>query len=329
MKPQIIAEISANHNGSLDTALELVAKCAKAGASAIKLQTWTPDRMVVDPTLVVQSGPWKGWNMMEMYRKAHTPWEWHQPIFDLAKAKGMDAFSSVFDRGALDFLESIGCPRYKIASFECTDIPLIEAVASTKKPMIISTGMANWPEIIAAITAAQTFGCHDITMLKCTSAYPAPASSANLKTMQRFLGHAKFGLSDHTMGIGVAIAAVALGASMIEKHVTLSRKAPGLDSAFSAEPADLKRLVDGCNDAYDALGNQEFGLDPAENDQRKFRRSWYAIKDVKNGQRLQMDNIATARPTGGMLPSDYRKLLNRKAKRTIKAGEAINTGMLR
>ncbi len=329
MKPIIVAELSANHNGSLDTALELVAKCANAGASAIKLQTWTPDRMVVDPTLVVQSGPWKGWNMMEMYRKAHTPWEWHQPIFDLAKDKGMDAFSSVFDLGALDFLESIGCPRYKIASFECTDLPLIEAVAQTKKPMIISTGMANWPEIVAAIGAAQSFGCTDLTMLKCTSAYPAPAASANLKLLERFWKYGKFGLSDHTMGIGVAIAAVALGASMIEKHVALSRKAPGLDSAFSAEPADLKRLVDGCNEAYEALGNQEFGLDPAEADQRQFRRSWYAVQDVKTGTRLQVPNIATARPAKGILPADYRKLLNRRAKTTIKAGEAITFSMLR
>lgn len=335
MKPIIVAEISANHNGSLDTALELVDQCAKAGADAIKLQTWTPDRMVLDKTLVVESGPWKGRNMVDMYREAHTPWEWHKPIFDLAKSKGMDAFSSVFDKGALEFLESIECPRYKIASFECTDIPLIEAVAATKKPMIISTGMANRSEIVSAYQAAKNNGCKDITLLKCTSSYPALPSSANLRMMYQELGRMephmsmpnKYGLSDHTTGIAVAIAAVAVGACMIEKHVML----PGctsLDSGFSVIPMMLEALVMGCDDAYQALGNQEFGQDRAEDDQRKMRRSWYVIKDMRKGERFSVDNIETARPAGGINPADYPKILNRKAKRTIKAGELLRWDMM-
>lgn len=332
MKPVIVAEISANHGGSLDTALELVEKCAKAGADAIKLQTWSPDKMVLDPTLVVQSGPWVGRNMMAMYREAHTPWEWHKPIFDLAKSKGMDAFSSVFDREALAFLEEIGCPRYKIASFECTDIPLIELVAATKKPMIISTGMATWDEIRMSYAAAKNTGCKDITMLKCTSAYPAPAASSNLRAMAS-MGDAfkdKVGFSDHTKGIGAAIAAVCWGAVMIEKHVMLPGT-PSLDSGFSVTPSVLKVLVRGCKDAHDALGDHStsFMPDKAEDAQRAMRRSWYVSKDLRKGDRLTFDNIVTARPEArGISPAEYPKLLNRKAKRTIKAGELLRWDMM-
>lgn len=325
MRPEIVAELSCNHGGSLDKALELVEQCAEAGAHAIKLQTWTPDKMVLDPHLVVQDGPWKGRKMMELYREAHTPWEWHKPIFDFAKAKGIDAFSSVFDLEALEFLESIGCPRYKIASFELTDTRLIKAVASKEKPMIISTGMASMIEIFRAYTiACEELGPEDVTMLACTSAYPAPPSSMNLRAM-----HArnwKHGLSDHTTGIAVAIAAVALGATMIEKHVTLGGDT--LDAGFSVTPKTLKALAAGCFAAYEALGDGVWRQNPAEDAQRAFRRSLYALQDISAGGVLTTENVTTARPALGMCASQYFNVLNLKVKTAIKAGSPLTSDMV-
>lgn len=327
MRPEIVAEISANHGGSLDTALELVEQCAEAGAHAIKLQTWTPDKMVLDPKLVIQDGPWKGRSMVELYREAHTPWEWHKPIFDFAKAKGMDAFSSVFDLEALEFLESIGCPRYKIASFEMKDTRLIWEVAKKGKPMIISTGMAAEDDIALAYGATWEERITDLTFLKCTSSYPAPPSSINLHCMNRFGWQGiKYGLSDHTTGIAVAIAAVALGATMIEKHVTLGGDT--LDAGFSVTPKTLRKLAAGCFAAYEALGDGVWRQNPAEDAQRALRRSLYASQDIPAGGVLTAENMTTARPALGMCASQYFKVLNLKVNTAIKAGSPLTANMV-
>lgn len=323
--PEIVAEISANHNGSLDTATLLIDACFAAGADAVKLQTWTADQMVLDSSLAVPSGPWKGRNMKELYAEAWTPWDWQETFLRNPKV-----FSSVFDMGALQFLESQNCPRYKIASFEITDLSLIEAVAKTGKPMVISTGMATWQEIREAFVCAESNGCKDITLLKCTSAYPATSVSANLKSMVK-MGDAlkcKVGLSDHTPGIGVAVAAVALGASMIEKHVTLARACGGLDAGFSIEPMELAQLVVESRRAAEALGNAGFEPTKEEVPQLYFRRSLVVTKDLKRGDRVQIECLTTARPAIGIPPNNLRNVLNKKVKQSIKAGTILQWDML-
>jgi pseudaminic acid synthase len=330
MMPFIVAELSANHNGSFDTALKLVEECAKAGANAIKLQTWTPGNMVFDNTLVIDSGPWQGRNMSKLYAEAHTPWEWHKPLFDAAKRLGMVGFSSVFDYQALDFLESIGCPMYKISSFDCVDVRLITRTAGTQKPIVISTGLADYSEIGAAVHAVKLTGNKDLTLLKCTSAYPASAPSINLRSMDtlRRLGNCKAGFSDHTTGSAVAIAATALGADMIEKHVTLD-KSVGLDAKFSVEPDELKELVDGCKAAARALGNPAtFGVSYDEQPQLKMRKSIYVIKDMHKGERFTPDHFIMARPALGLPGFDYDKLIGRKAKTRIVAGTPMSWNLV-
>jgi len=270
VKPFIVAELSCNHQGSLDRALALVDAVVDAGADAIKLQTWTPGSMVQDHTYVMRTGPWRGRNLANLYHEAHTPWEWHPVIFDYAQKQGIEAFSTPFDVGALEFLESLNCPRYKVASFSLINLPLIRAIAETRTPIILSTGMATEEEINAAIDAS---GYNDLTLLKCTSAYPADASDANLATMQdmaAFYGNS--GLSDHTPGIGVAVAAAALGATVIEKHLTLLRADGGPDAAFSMEPDEFKQMVTACRQAAAAIGTVRYGPTEAELPMLEVRR---------------------------------------------------------
>lgn len=267
-KPFIVAEISANHLGSLERAISLVEAASAAGANAVKLQTFTPEQMV-DPSKVIEAGLWNGRRALDLYREAHTPREWHKPLFDLAASNGLDAFSSVFHPDDVDYLESLGCPIYKIASFELTDVALIRYAAATRKPIVISTGMATVGEIEKAVKAAAE--AESVTLLKCTSAYPATERDANLRTMGnlRQTFGCKSGVSDHTMGMGVAIAASALGASMIEKHLTLSRADGGPDAAFSMEPAEFAQMVTECRRAADAIGSVRYG--PAESESQSLR----------------------------------------------------------
>ncbi len=302
-RPYIVAELSANHEGSLERALKTVTACARAGVDAVKLQTWTPGKMVLDTRYVLEDGPWRGSNLASLYERAHTPWNWHGPIFARAAEAGIECFSTAFDAEALAFLESLECPRYKVASFELVDTPLIAAIARTGKPMIMSTGMADEPEIREAVLTARAEGAKDLTLLKCTSAYPAEPSSANLTGMRglgkRYECHA--GLSDHTQGIGTAIAAAALGAAVIEKHVKLDH-AGGLDDAFSVVPEDLRRMVDECRAVVDVLGKDETGPIEAEEPQRRLRRSIYFARTVLAGDRVGPGDVRTARPAEGLAP---------------------------
>jgi pseudaminic acid synthase len=334
--PLIVAELSCNHRGSLNRALRLVNKCAEAGAGAIKLQTWTPGTMVLDPSLVIESGPWAGRNMQELYAEAHTPWEWHPVLFDYAKKCGIFGFSSVFDLRALEFLESIDCPMYKISSFDCTDLQLIKAVANTGKSMVISTGMASWDEIWEAVVTARAAGCKELTLLKCSSAYPAPLKGCNLSAMQRLsAGGNMIGFSDHTVGISAAISASALGAQMIEKHVRESDDDDdeGLDYAFSIDPDELADMVLGCWDAVDAVGEKgqeevAFGVSRGEEPQALLRKSLYVIKDISAGDVLTIDNVGSARPAVGLHCREFDNVIGKRCAVDISAGTPLLSNML-
>ena len=301
----IVAELSASHNQSLEHAMALVRAAADAGADGIKLQTWTPDTIAVDR--VIQGGPWAGKSMVDLYRQAHTPWEWHKPLFDYAKSLGIEAFSSVFDLDALDFLEAIGCTRYKIASFEVTDLELITHASETGKPVVISTGMATLDEIWSAVRACRTAP----TLLKCVSAYPADASDANLATMldMRRFG-CDVGLSDHTIGSTAAVAATVLGAVMVEKHLTL-RRADGLDDGFASEPHEFAHMVNECRAARATLGHVTYGPIEAELPSLRLRRSLWLAKDVAAGRPITRDDLRIARPADGMSPSALSRILGK------------------
>lgn len=334
-KPFIIAEMSGNHNQSLDRALEIVDAAAKAGADALKLQTYTPDTMTLDLDegeffITDPKSIWKGQSTYSLYAKAHTPWEWHKPIFDRAKGLGMIAFSSPFDETAVDFLESLEVPYYKIASFENTDIPLIKKAASTGKPMIISTGMATLAELDETVKAARAAGCKDLTLLKCTSTYPASPENTNLLTIphMRELFNCDVGLSDHTMGIGASVAAVALGATVIEKHFTLDRNDGGVDSTFSLEPAELEQLVIETERAWQALGTITYGPTAAEKNAVMRRRSIYITKDIKSGEVLTKDNLRCIRPGHGLSPKHYENIIGRKIKSNVKKGTPVKWDLL-
>ena len=316
MTPFIVAEMSANHLGSLERALAIVDAAADAGADAIKVQTWKANRMCIsDYTLT--HGPWAGQRLRDLYALAHLPWEWHPPIFARARERGLVPFSAAFDRESVDFLERLGVDRHKVASFELTDIPLISYMASKRKPMILSTGMATLAEIGAAV---QPCG-EDITLLRCTSAYPAPASEARLQ--RNFAGIWPWGLSDHTPGVGVAVAAVALGASMIEKHLTLSRADGGPDAGFSMEPREFKQLVVECRRAAEAtLRADDLTYGPTASESTELRRSLWISRDVSAGEVLRLhDNVCTARPALGLAPAT--SLTNRRAARDLCAGEPL------
>jgi N-acetylneuraminate synthase len=329
-QPLIVAEMSGNHNQSLERALEIVDAAAKTGAHALKLQTYTPDTMTIDLDerefhISDPESPWSGTSLFELYRQAHTPWDWHQAIFNRARDLGMVPFSTPFDDSAVDFLESLDAPCYKIASFENADLPLIRKAAATGKPLIISTGMATVAELDETVRTARRAGCKDLVLLKCTSTYPATPESTNIQTIphMRELFGCEVGLSDHTMGTGVAVAAVALGATVIEKHFTLRRADGGVDSAFSMEPEEMAQLVVETERAWLALGRVSYGPLEAEKASIQFRRSLYIVKDLKAGDALTRENVRAIRPGLG-LPTKYMQdVLGRTVKRDVKRGTAL------
>ena len=334
-KPFIIAEMSGNHNQSLDRALAIVDAAADAGADALKLQTYTADTMTLDLTsaeFTIQNANslWRGQSLHALYSAAHTPWEWHAPIMERARTRGMICFSSPFDASAVDFLESLDAPVYKIASFECIDLPLIRRVAQTGKPVIISTGMATIVEIAEAVEAARSGGCRDLTLLKCTSTYPATPENTNVRTIPhlRELFGCSVGLSDHTMGIGAAVAAVALGAVVIEKHFTLARADGGVDSAFSLEPAELRSLVVETERAWLSLGAIQYGPSAAEEPARSRRRSLYVVADLKTGDRLNAQSVRAIRPGLGLAPKYLEQILDRPVNRDIPRGTPLSWDLI-
>ena len=325
--PFIIAELSGNHNGSLDQALKIVDAAAQAGVSALKIQTYTADTMTLDSTepgfvICNEKSLWHGKNLYQLYQQAQTPWEWHEPIFDRCRQHGIIGFSTPFDQSAIEFLEKLAVPCYKIASFELTDIPLLRGVARTGKPVILSTGMASVGEIDTAVQTLRRNGTPAICLLKCTSSYPASPEHSNLCTLQHMgaMFDCFVGVSDHTLGVGVAIAGVALGATVIEKHFTLSRADGGVDAAFSAEPAEMKLLVEEANKAKQALGQVSYGPTAEEQESMQFRRSIYVCKDLKAGEVLSEENIRIIRPGFGLAPQYYALVLGRKIVRDAKSG---------
>ena len=328
--PFVIAEMSGNHNQSLERALAIVEAAAKSGAHALKIQTYTPDTMTLelDEREFHISDPhslWAGSSLYKLYDDAHTPWEWHKPIFDRARELGVIPFSTPFDDTAVDFLESLDVPCYKIASFENTDLPLIRRVAATGKPLIISTGMATVAELDETVRAAREAGCKDLILLKCTSTYPATAGNTNILTIPhlRELFHCEVGLSDHTMGVGVSVASVALGASVIEKHFTLNRADGGVDSTFSMEPDEMEQLVVETERAWQALGQVSYGPTAAEKKSMQFRRSLYVVQALKAGDRLP-ENVRSIRPGLG-LPAKYlEQVLGKAVSRDVERGTALD-----
>lgn len=328
-KPFIIAEMSGNHNQSLERALQIVDEAALAGVDAIKLQTYTADTMTVKGAYTIKddNSLWNGRELYELYQQAYTPWEWHKAIFDRANQHGILAFSSPFDASAVDFLEELNVPAYKIASFENTDHPLLRKVAQTGKPVIMSTGVATLADIDESISVLRNNGCQELAILKCTSTYPATPSNSNINTiphMANLFNDVLVGLSDHTMGIGVPVAAVALGACIVEKHFTLSRADGGVDSAFSLEPAELKSLVVESERAFLALGKIQYGVQKAEKNSKLFKRSVYAVKDIKAGESLNGDNLRVIRPGDGLEPKYFETLLGKTAKQKINAGTPLS-----
>jgi N-acetylneuraminate synthase len=328
--PFVIAEMSGNHNQSLERALEIVEAAAGSGAHGLKIQTYTPETMTLDLDerefhIGDPASPWTGTSLYKLYGEAHTPWEWHESIFKRARELGMIAFSTPFDDTAVDFLESLDVPCYKIASFENTDLPLIRRVSATGKPVIISTGMASIAELDDAVRTAREAGCKDLVLLKCTSTYPAASSNTNILTIAhlRELFGCEVGLSDHTMGVGVSVASVALGATVIEKHFTLRRADGGVDSAFSMEPAEMAQLVVETERAWQALGHVAYGPTEAEKKSLQFRRSLYIVKDLKAGQILTSENVRAIRPGLG-LPTKYlEQVLGRRLKQDARRGTPL------
>lgn len=331
--PYIVAEMSGNHNGDITRAFRILEMAKAAGADAVKLQTYTADTITIDhdgPEFVIKGGLWDGRHLHDLYQEAHTPWEWHGPIFDKAREIGITVFSTPFDPTAIDLLESLGAPAYKIASQELVDLPLIRRVAATGKPMIMSTGMGSLEEIRAAVAAARGAGAERLVVLHCVSAYPAPAEEANLRTIADLadkLGVVT-GLSDHTMDTTVATLSVAMGACLIEKHVTLARADGGVDSAFSLEPDELARLVRDTRMAHAALGAPAYRPTKSEEAGLKFRRSLYVVQDVPAGSELTAKNIRSIRPNLGLAPKHYETVLGRRATRDLKRGEPLAAAMV-
>ncbi len=330
-KPFIIAEMSGNHNQSLERAKEIIKAAADTGAHAVKLQTYTADTMTINHhgglfDITDKKSLWYGRNLYELYQEAHTPWEWHKPLFDYAKELGILCFSTPFDETAVDLLESLDVAFYKIASFENTDHPLLKKVARTGKPVIMSTGIANLTEIIESVQVLKENGCKDLVLLKCTSTYPSTPANTNLVTipvLQQIFPDCMIGLSDHTMGIGASVASVALGVRVIEKHFTLNRADGGVDSTFSMEPAEMKALVIESERAFLSLGNVQLNIQDAEVKSRQFKRSIYAVKDINAGEKLTKENIRVIRPGDGLEPKYYEMALQKTAKTTIKRGTPL------
>ncbi len=320
--PYIIAELSANHNGNLDTAMRIIVEAKRAGADAVKLQTYTPDTITLDcdnEEFRIRGGLWDGRTLYELYQQAQLPWEWHKPLFEHARNLGITIFSSPFDTTAVDLLEDLNVPAYKIASFEAVDLPLIKYVASTGKPMIISTGMAAADEIQKAIDAARAGGCKELAILHCVSGYPAPAADYNLRTIPDMIERfgLVIGLSDHTLDNTTAITSVALGASIIEKHFTLNRNGGGPDDSFSLEPLELAALCTDAKTAWQSLGKVDYGRKSSEQGNVQFRRSLYFVKDMKVGDLITADCVRSVRPGYGLAPEFYDALLGKHVKNDI------------
>ena len=334
-KPFIIAEMSANHNNSLSRALSIVESAAKAGAHAIKLQTYTADTMTLNvnhPDFIIndKKSLWNGRHLYELYKKAHTPWEWHYPLMEHAKKLGIVCFSTPFDSTAVDFLEELNVPAYKIGSFENTDIQLIRKICSTKKPIIISVGMASLEELDLIVKTLRSEKCENFVLLKCTSVYPASPSDANLRTIPHLsdMFNCQVGLSDHTMGIGVPLAAIAMGATVVEKHFCLSRAEGGVDSSFSMEPSELKLLVEESEKSWLALGKVSYERSCSEEGSKQFKRSLYFVKNMKVGEKITEDCIKSIRPGGGLEPKYYKKILLKNLKRSVRYGDPVKLEFL-
>jgi pseudaminic acid synthase len=326
--PYVIAELSANHNGKLETALRIIEEAKKAGADAVKLQTYTADTITLDcdsEEFQIHGGLWDGKTLYQLYQEAHMPWDWHKPLFEHARKLGITIFSSPFDNTAVDLLEDLNAPAYKIASFEAVDLPLIKYVASTGKPMIISTGMADAEEIQEAIDAAREGGCKELAILHCVSGYPAPAQDYNLRTIPDMIERFGLvtGLSDHTLDNTTAITSVALGASIIEKHCTLDRNGGGPDDSFSLEPEELAALCRASKTAWAALGIVDYGRKSSEQGNAIFRRSLYVTDSIKAGQPITAENIRSIRPGFGLTPKNYEKVLGRIASRNLAFGDPL------
>jgi len=331
--PYVIAEMSANHNGSVETALKIIEAAKQAGADAVKLQTYRPDTITLNcdtDEFCIHGGLWDGRTLYELYEEAHMPWEWHAPLFAHARKLGITIFSSPFDNTAVDLLEDLNAPAYKIASFEAVDIPLIKYVASTGKPMIISTGMADAQEIQEAIDAAREGGCIELAILHCVSGYPAPAADYNLRTIPDMIQRYGLvtGLSDHTLDNATAIAAVALGASIIEKHFTLDRRGGGPDDSFSLEPAELAALCKDSETAWAALGQGDYGRKSSEQGNVKFRRSLYFVKDLKAGDLIAADAVRSVRPGYGLLPKYHEQIVGKRLGVDVAANTAVQWALL-
>lgn len=331
--PYIVAELSANHNGSLNTALAIVEAAKQAGADAVKLQTYRPDTITIKsdrPEFQIHGGLWDGKSLYELYEWAHMPWEWHKPLFDHARKLGITIFSSPFDRTAVDLLEDLNAPAYKIASFEVVDLPLIRYAASTGKPMIISTGMADAVEICEAIDTARGAGCTELVVLHCVSAYPAPAEDYNLRTISDLSSRfgVVAGLSDHTLDNTTAIASVAFGAALIEKHVTLNRNGGGPDDSFSLEPQDLRSLVCSARTAWAAQGNVSYERKNSEKGNIQFRRSLYAVRPIRKGELFTLENVKSIRPGLGLAPKYLDAILGKPSNLDLAAGSPIPAEIL-
>jgi len=327
--PYIIAELSANHNGSLERALETIDEAHRCGTDAIKLQTYTADTMTIDcdaPEFMIKGGLWDGYKLYDLYKWAETPYEWHQIMFEHARKRGITVFSTPFDETAVDLLESLNVPAYKIASFEVVDLPLIRYVASTGKPMIMSTGMASEAEIEEAVTTAREAGCKDLILLHCISSYPAPMDQANLRQIPELANRFDVlsGLSDHTMGTTASVAAVAVGACLIEKHFTLSREDKGPDSEFSLQPAELERLCVDAKNAWMTLGQAGFERQKSEEGNKIFRRSIYFVKDLPAGHVIVPEDVRRLRPGMGLAPKYYDELVGRRLKTAVNRGTATS-----
>lgn len=329
--PFVIAEMSGNHNQSLERALEIVDAAAEAGAHAIKLQTYTADTMTIQAShglfnIDDNDSLWKGNNLYDLYKIAYTPWEWHQPIFDRAKEKGLITFSTPFDTSAVDFLEELGVGVYKVASFENTDWPLLKRIAQTGKPVIMSTGLTNLSDIDESVRVLRDNGCEDLIILKCTSTYPASPENTNILSIphMKAMFNCHVGLSDHTMGIGASIAAVAHGAPIVEKHFTLRRADGGVDSEFSIEPEELKTLVIESERAFLSLGKVKYGIQEREKNSLRFKRSIYVIKDIKAGELLSEENTRVIRPGDGLHTKYYDQVIGKPANRDISGGTPLS-----